>query len=97
MLVALLTLGCSKVVRREFRNTRLVWTHLSASRARFWSWLGHFHEARRVGYRRYTETSFRFVQKEGKTVFASVDAVEDPYSTRHVRASAQLYVPNKQV
>ena len=97
MLVALLTLGCFKVVRREFRNTRLVWTRLSTSRALLWSCPGQFHEARRAGYRLYTETPLRFVLKEGKTVFASVHAVKDPRGTRHGPASAQLYVPNKLV
>ena len=50
-----------------------------------------------MGYRRYTETPLRLVLKEGKTVFASVDAVTDPCDTRHGTASAQLYVPNKLV
>ena len=97
MLVALLTLGCSKVVRRKFRNIYLVWKHKSTLRARFWSCPGQFYEARRVGYRRYTETPLRLVLKEGKTVFASVDAVVDPCDTRHGPASAQLYVSNKLV
>ena len=50
-----------------------------------------------MGYRRYTKTPLRLVLKEGKTVFASVDAVTDPCDTRHGTASAQIYMPNKLV
>ena len=50
-----------------------------------------------MGYRRYTETPLRLVLKEGKTLFASVHAVEDLRDTRHGFAFAQLYVPNKLV
>ena len=66
---------------------RLDRTHLSTLRSVFLRWPGQFDEACRVGYRRYTETPLRLVLKEGKTLFASVHAVEDPCDTRHGPAS----------
>ena len=67
--------------------SRLVRTHLSTLRSGFACWPGHFDEARRVSYCRYTETPLRLVHKEGKTLFAFVHAVEDPCDTRHGPAS----------